>query len=449
MTGRLRRAPPDGWVRVGMPGHAVIRADVALANLRQLLEECRVLAKGMTRGAGFFVAPRWVVTCSHVAGDAVDSQISIEWGPHSMIGYVRAASPAPTNREIWPYPDLALIEVPDAPDQHPCVWLDVAPSYQGTPLTAAGFSDIYQPKTMAERSAAFTVGGSTGIPGGRALELLGNEINSGLSGGPVLNEYSGGVCAVVKAQRLPESELGGVAVRVQAMRALDPAVYQVVMRAHDRFHHDDDRWTRLSDRVAAAAHGDEPARSLLAAERRRLLALFARLPAAGDAHRGAFADAADTGARPSPGLPLIDHRDVFSELAAQMPPDEGSLPYELRFAADLATRPADRDDAEAIRQEVRDQVLIKAGRMGLGDQMRARLRRTGENSFRPVIVARLQHAGHEHQPPRTQTASLPSDGWRQGSRCAPVGSFWALPRSYLGRHVRQGGARALPAPSAR
>ncbi|MFE3510338.1 hypothetical protein [Streptomyces sp. NPDC059129] len=119
----------------------------------------------------------------------------------------RAVSKA---RELWPYPDLAVVRLLDAPSDHPCAWVDTVPPSRDAGLTAIGFSDVYEPGSASEHSAALVRGGTTKLQGGSMLELVGDEVNKGLSGGPVLNHECGGVCAIVKATRLRNTSMGGL-----------------------------------------------------------------------------------------------------------------------------------------------------------------------------------------------------------------------------------------------
>ncbi|MFJ8648419.1 trypsin-like peptidase domain-containing protein [Streptomyces sp. NPDC093546] len=372
-----------------------------LALLQELLESCRVRVDGVTRGAGFFVAPGFVVSCAHVAGARPGARVPVEWQGARYEGVVRTASAPPPRpgRGLWPYPDLAVLELRDAPPGHPCVWLQGLLPAAGTPLTAAGFSDTYEPGVPAARTAELRRGGSIFLHGGRMMELAGAEVNEGLSGGPVLSHASGGVCGVVKATRLKGSDMGGLATPVSALRLLDPDVYRALIRAHDRFHGEDARWSRAADRVQAygpAEGGISPAATAAAAglggdEHRHLLALLAALPVAPAAgtHRAAFLAAAAPGAAPQEDYPLLDHRDVFTDLAAQMPPEDGELPYELAFAADRAARGGGPRDAV---QQLRDRVLIVAGRLGLGDAAQRRLAGGRAAGERPSIIGRVRHS---------------------------------------------------------
>lgn len=396
-----------------------------LSLLQEHLGTCRVRLHGVTQGAGFFVAPGYVVTCAHVAGAQPGTVLPVFWNDTEFEGTVLAASAPAKGRELWPYPDLAVVQLLDAPADHPCVWLDTVPPPRDARLTAIGYSDIYEPGRAAERSAALIRGGTTELHGGPMFELVGGEVNKGLSGGPVLSHESGGVCAIVKATRQQNTPMGGLGTPVSALRLLDVEVYRTLIRAHDAFHGKDDRWARLSDNVIRydiGGAGEDLGFMLSPAEGRQLLAIFSQLPMeptdegllparrAGDegvsdarpsstsGHLAAFFAAAVEGARPSPLYPLLDHRDVFTELAAQMPPMRDQLshepvPYELAFAADLARKAATAGPAhQGTAQQLRDRVLITAGRLGLGNTMQRRLAEGPVSEAQPSIIGRIRHS---------------------------------------------------------
>lgn len=364
---------------------------LALSHFLKLLESCRVRVKGLTEGAGFFVAPGWVVSCAHVTGADVGREVPVAWGDTALTGIVKAASAAPgRGRGIWPFPDLAFIEIRNAPSGHPCVWLDNTTPPRDTPLTAVGFSTINDPDVPQVRTAELKRGGQTYILEGMAWELIDGEINLGLSGGPVLSHESGGVCAVVKATRKKDSSMGGYGVPMDAFRMLDADVYRAVLRAHDRFHAEDDRWTKLSEATAATESADQVARTLTRKERRELLAILADLDATPETLQAAFIAAADPGAG-LPAVPLVDSRDVVTELASQMPPETG-LPYELRFAAHLVARTDIPAINEELRQRLRDYLLITSGRLGLGELAKSQLTAVGEESMTQAIIVGLRHS---------------------------------------------------------
>ncbi|MGW2418272.1 VMAP-C domain-containing protein [Streptomyces sp. NPDC001709] len=352
----------------------------------------------MTQGTGFFVAPGYVVTCAHVAGAQPGTGLPVFWNDIEFEGTVLTASAPAKGRELWPYPDLAVVRLLDAPADHPCVWLDTVPPSRDARLTAVGFSGIYESGSAAERSAALIRGGTTKLHGGPMLELVGGEVNQGLSGGPVLNHESGGVCAIVKATRLRNTSMGGLGTPVSALRLLDAEVYRTLIRAHDAFHGKDDRWARLSDHVIGCDMGGAdvgPDPVLSPTEGRQLLAIFSQLPTgpSTSSHLAAFFAAAVEGALPPATFPLLDHRDVFTELAAQMPPEGGRLPYELAFAADLARKAATAGPAcQGAAQQLRDRVLITAGRLGLGGMVQRRLAEGPVSAVQSSIIGRIRHS---------------------------------------------------------
>lgn len=371
-----------------------------VAALQQLLEQCRVLVDGLRQGSGFFVAPGFVLSCAHVAGERGD-RLRIRWRDREHEAVVRAASEAPggVGGVMWPYPDLAVLEVIDPPADHPCVLLDGQRPWDGTTVTVAGFTSLLEHHAAAPRRARLTVVGDSFYQQGPLLELGGHEINPGLSGGAVLSHVSGGVCAVVKATRQEDTAMGGYATPVEALRLLDPGVYARVMTAHDRFHEADSRWTRLSDLVEEAE--DEaslllaPGARLTQAESRLFRCLLADVsesrPAEPSSHDAAFLAAAPPGT-PLPDLPLLTRRDVFGALAALNFPEPGELPYELAYGADVARETTTCPPGEAALRHLRNQVLLAAGRLGLGTQALRRLRDDPSGAGLPSVIGRLRHS---------------------------------------------------------
>jgi hypothetical protein len=363
-----------------------------VAALQELLESCRVIVIGATEGTGFFVAPGFVISCAHVAGTEAGLPALVRWGDRDYEAVVVAASADAPDRSgaLFAFPDLAVLELLDPPDGHPCVWLDAGGPPQGTELTAVGFTDLLEAGAAAPRRVRLTAGGRTAQAGGQLVELVDGEINPGLSGGPVLSHSSARLCAVVKATRLEDTTMGGFAVPVDALRLLDPEVYRNVITKHDQFHRSDPRWCRLSHRV-----DQSPTDKISAAIDRRFLGLLSALSDAHDpdrSHSAAFLAVAAPGT-PLPERPMLAHRDVYTELTALMPPPDGQLPYELAYCADLArdlTRaPSQASDAVTA---LRDHVLIAAGQFDLGDAMQARLAGDGVPVRRPSVIGRVRHS---------------------------------------------------------
>ncbi|MFB7947163.1 trypsin-like peptidase domain-containing protein [Kitasatospora phosalacinea] len=372
-----------------------------LTALQALLERCRVRVSGRTDGSGFFVAPGYVLSCAHVAGGTAGARVRVEHGAAAYGATVLAAAPDESAADrspyaLYPYPDLALLEVDDPPVGHPCVWLDPESPSSGTKVTATGFT-----LDLGPRTAVLDTGGRTGPFGQALLELVAGEVNRGLSGGPVLSHRSGGVAAVVKATRQEDSAMGGYGVPVSALRLLDPVVYRRVLGAHDRFHAADDRWRSLADALA------EGQRAGAGAERsadRAFLALLTELPADTSAElRAAFLRAAPPGT-PEPDLPLLDRRDAYLELAARITPGGDRLTPELAYCADLVrSLPPQLPVARGLR----DRLLIRAGETGRGEAARQRIddgprgatpagavggTNGAGGAARPSVIGRVRHS---------------------------------------------------------
>ncbi|WP_326816203.1 hypothetical protein OIE61_44265 [Streptomyces sp. NBC_01762] len=362
-----------------------------ISALQELLEHCRVFVQGVTDGTGFFAAPGFVFSCAHVAGGEPGLPARVRWCGNDYEAVVRAASADITseNGSLYAFPDLAVLELLEPPTGHPCVWLDMEPPQQGTDVTAVGFADTLETYAASPRRAKLTTGGRTDLHGHPLLELVNGEINTGLSGGPVLSHRSGGVCAVVKATRLEDTAMGGFGVPIDALRLLDAEVYRTVIREHDRFHKADGRWHTLSDQVEAGGPG---AVSLERAADRDFLGLLAALPDSGGSHTAAFLTAAAPGT-PLPERPILTHRDVYTELAGRMPAPSGELPYELAFCVDLArelSRPTGAVSDPVVR--LRDRVLITAGQLKLGEAVQQRLEGDTAPALRPSVIGKVRRS---------------------------------------------------------
>ncbi|MFJ5557914.1 trypsin-like peptidase domain-containing protein [Streptomyces sp. NPDC093250] len=351
---------------------------------------------GLREGSGFFVAPGFVVSCAHVAGAQPEERVTLRWRGDDYEAVICAASEEAVGAgwSLWPYPDLAILELVEPPEGHPCVWLDGSLPETDTPLTAVGFTDTLESYTASERRAQLTSGGRTALQGHPMLEIVAGEINLGLSGGPVLSHASGGVCAVVKATRQEDSAMGGFGTPVDALRCLDPEVYSRVIRAHDRFHQADNRWHRLSDRVETDS-SEAPSDYLSRAEDRQFLDLLATMPSdqldGQGTHTAAFLAAAAPGTQP-PDRPLVAHRDVYAELAARMLPEDCGLPYQLAYCADLAREADAGAGGSDISRKLHNQVLIAAGRLQLGQEALLRLANDPSLGTRPSVIGMMRHS---------------------------------------------------------
>ncbi|MFD0524674.1 VMAP-C domain-containing protein [Paractinoplanes durhamensis] len=349
-----------------------------------LLTECVVQVVGTTdTGSGVLIAPGFVLTCAHVVRS--DPAVTVKWHGNSYAGSkVVFASQAPSRRtKVWGYPDLAIVAV-DIPN-HPCAKLDFRTPRLDDPLHAQGFADKYDQGWAIDSATPRYDGTSGGF-----WQVAVGEFARGMSGGPVLNVRTGGVCALVKTSRQPGAAQGGLLAPIHGLRQADRDLYQAVVRGHDRYHADGSRpWSRHLD----ALIDDEPTGrhhrkrwELTPAEERILRGVLAGMPAAGD-HAARFESAGPSPA-PQDHRPLLDHGDVVTELAELMPGD--GLPYVLRFAAALvaASAPGTADDLYRW-------LLLSAGAMQRSEEMLSFLQSPERPPDVESVMIRLRPSGHD------------------------------------------------------
>ena len=159
---------------------------MAPQSLYTLLNSCVVpvaVPAKKTRGTGFFVASGKILTCAHVVRSAQQqpSPIEITWNGHPLSAQIR---------EFRSTPDLALLEVNIT--DHPCVLLydEVEPRND---LYSFGFPDI-------EPNGASTTFKSEGWAGSQRerIKFQQGQARPGMSGSPLLNWDTGGVCGIVQ-----------------------------------------------------------------------------------------------------------------------------------------------------------------------------------------------------------------------------------------------------------
>ncbi|MEU4424188.1 trypsin-like peptidase domain-containing protein [Actinoplanes sp. NPDC024001] len=332
-------------------------------------------------GSGFFAAPGLVVTCAHVVGGR--QTVLVRHDGSEWEGEVLYSSAPARDGELWPYPDLAVVEVSAATDVRTCAYLDQRTPSLRSSLHIAGLSSVYQPG-LDHTSATLTFDGFHGRGVRQMLILGGREIPPGMSGGPVLNLKTGGVCGFAKANRRRGADMGGLGVPIWALREADPAIYRRLIRAHDVFHAAEQEWSAACDALDHA----KPNRLFLE-EERQLRGILARVTMPED-HQDRFLRAVGRES-PAPARPLVDSADVVTELSALMPPLAGELPYVLRYAADLV-----RDLTGKDAQLVRDWALVTAGRLRLGKETTARLDAGAESGGQSSLMVRLRPAGFDH-----------------------------------------------------
>lgn len=391
-------------------------------NLRRILRDCLVQVNQDPEygggGSGFFAAPGYVITCSHVIHGPDDDRrtglaVSGFWGSEPWSGEVIFASPPPSYGEradggIWPLPDIAVIRLTDPPS-HPCVRLARYRLDDDEPDS---------PRTGRKMHAAVRqapLGGAPDYlplddityqgPHRGLLRLTGDRFLPGMSGGPVLDPRTGKVCAMLKTAA-PDGECCYAIPLGDLRDLLPPEIAAPLLRQHDRFHHENQRWVeaqeplweRLDSEQSDIAQDTPPAPLLRPREEAEILRLLADLPArnAGlDAEQyrlyELYDQAVDSFLRPDPGE-LRDLRDLIFRLCEQLFSRDSVHPI-IRFAELLAARLTQADAEYAAT--LRDWSTAVAARMGvlrhLLTSLRAQLRAVGagddgRDAMRSLII---------------------------------------------------------------
>jgi hypothetical protein len=208
--------------------------------LLELLRQCTVkLVVPGGHGTGFFVAPGMVLTCAHVVATAQKSggTVTAHWKGQSYSATIqRFLSEMHPDLKLE-YPDLALLKTDALTNaNHPCVYLHPEAHLEDR-IYSYGYTDEYS----AGDPSTYVNEGWTGEQH-LLLKLKEGQARSGLSGAPVLNLRTGGVCGIMKRSRGTETDLGGRAIPThtvfQALRAK-----QVDLQSLQQgFHRQDSRW---------------------------------------------------------------------------------------------------------------------------------------------------------------------------------------------------------------
>ena len=175
-------------------------------DLDDLLRRCTVrlhIPRDGSQGTGFWVAPGLLLTCAHVVETAQAQSLPVEIADvgRTVSGRIVAFYPKP-------YPDLVLLRCDEFPN-HRCVYLNADIALQDS-LYSYGYTDL-QPNGD---SATFEYEGPTDTGSGPLLKLKQGQSRPGLSGAPLLNLRTGGVCGVLETSRDRDSDLGGRAVPI-------------------------------------------------------------------------------------------------------------------------------------------------------------------------------------------------------------------------------------------
>ncbi|OKK20629.1 hypothetical protein AMK16_09245 [Streptomyces sp. CB00455] len=345
---------------------------------------------GPTWGSGFFIAPGWVLTCAHVIGEggaAVrlsgrEVGITFSSGANGATGTVtgrvecvlpeRLEERRPGRRALWDLPDLALVRVL-APVSHACVWL--------TDRSRPRFDEVAYFGCTEDLGTPEITGRTTrlrGTAGNGAAIRLGDddEIEPGMSGGPVVDLARGEVVGVVKARR--HTGGGGLAVSVVQLRTLPMPVrgrtglYRRVMQAHDLHHYDQHvsdlnsrrTWTDVHDELPAEDGDPYAGRGRLTpGERTTLCGLLAELPPPGASEDVRALVEAARGEEPDPHpLAPLSWRDGLG-LLHDPPGGSGEAAAMLRYATDVSVADYREPATPGADEELWDWVRTTAERL--------------------------------------------------------------------------------------
>ncbi|PRX15916.1 trypsin-like peptidase [Actinoplanes italicus] len=304
------------------------------------------------------------------------------WGGGRYPASVLETVPAFGGEDLWPFPDLALLAVADAPD-HPCAWLSDRPVSLHTDLLAYGYPALYGEGRPGRTSISGRHRGTSDLLGGTFVRFTDDEVAAGMSGGPVLDLRTGAVCGLVKSTRKAGTALGGLVIPLNGMRAFPAELWRDVWRAHDRAHADG-AWARARQELAEPTAGKPIGPALSPSDEVALLELLASIPVPGDLgevfRRALYRPAI----RPDDLVPL-DVRDLMYELAERtLRP--GELFGPVRLAADLGSTASG-----AMGERLRVWAAVVAAKLGQGselDEWRARTPLASDDE--PVIVVQLE-----------------------------------------------------------
>ncbi|MEU9030806.1 trypsin-like peptidase domain-containing protein [Streptomyces sp. NPDC048383] len=394
---------------------------------------------GPTWGSGFFIAPGWVLTCAHVVGEGgaamrlAGREVGLTFfsgasaGAAGTTGTVtgrvervlpeRLEEHRPGRRALWDLPDLALVRVL-SPVSHACVWLT---DRAGPRLDEAAYFGCTEELGIREITGRTTR--LRGTAGNGAAIRLGDddEIEAGMSGGPVVDLTRGEVVGVVKARRSAGG--GGLAVSVSQLRTLPmPAngqtgLYRRIMQAHDLYHYDrhlsdlDSRrtWTDVHDELPdpdAAADRRGGRGRLTPGERTTLCGLLAELPPPGSSEAVRELAEQARGEEPDTGLPApLSWRDGLG-LLHDPPGPGGEAAAMLRYATDVSVADHREPPSPGADEELWDWVRVTAER--LWRPLRRELGERHEHGLAARERRRRARAGQAVHGPARRRGGLPA-----------------------------------------
>jgi photosystem II stability/assembly factor-like uncharacterized protein len=202
-------------------------AHMSYSRLVDVLQNCTVRVireSGSGYGTGFFVAPGKILTCAHVIGDEQSTKVNISWKSYNVPAKVqRYITQTALNQEQLKWPDLAMLTV--ELEEHPCVLF--LPEYDiGDELYTFGYTDEYPNGD----STTAQIEGVSNSP--EMIKFKLGQVRPGMSGSPLLNLRTGGVCGVVKISRDKAFDLGGRAITTLTVIENFPELVMLQTRFH-------------------------------------------------------------------------------------------------------------------------------------------------------------------------------------------------------------------------
>ncbi len=198
-------------------------------SLYELLPHCTVrVSSSKTKGTGCFVAPHLILTCGHVIDEKV-SEMTVYWNEQAYSAQII--------KKLDNFdPDLALLQI-DMSD-HPCVYL-----YEGAipsdTLYSYGYPEHRSPNFPDDGdSATFEYEGRTGSHA-ELLKFKAGQVAAGMSGAPLLNVRTGGVCGIIQTTRDRGSLMGGRGISTKTILQ----TFVQLKDLQEQFHQQSRRWT--------------------------------------------------------------------------------------------------------------------------------------------------------------------------------------------------------------
>jgi len=182
-------------------------------------------------GTGFFVTPKWILTCAHVVQQAQARPIQVRW--QSQESWAEAVV-----ERMLPEPyDLTLLRVTGLdPANLPCVCLGEEICSRD-PLYLFGYPD------EGDRQGEPRTFNCDGLTGGEVPSIVFNlgQVRPGMSGSPLLNQRTGKVCGIVKFTRDRSLDLGSGAIPTTVILEQFPELREL----QEKFHGGNRRWSDL------------------------------------------------------------------------------------------------------------------------------------------------------------------------------------------------------------